>query len=130
MNEEEKLAEEYAKKECCETCHNINHFCKEKCECWKFARSGFLAGLKTGKPQWHKVFTEGEPYSFEYWDIPQDNLPKVENFYFVKLKNGYVKICKLKYDQWSKQKKFYDLHGGTQSDVAEWLDYPNVADKD
>ena len=41
----EEMAEEYATKECCTTCKNINHFCKEKCECWSFARKGFLAGL-------------------------------------------------------------------------------------
>ena len=36
----EKEAEEYATRECCTTCKNINHFCKEKCECWIFARNG------------------------------------------------------------------------------------------
>lgn len=39
-----ELAEEYATRECCTTCKNINHFCKEKCECWIFAMKGFLAG--------------------------------------------------------------------------------------
>lgn len=121
MNEEEKLAEEFANNGYALGCTKTP---------FESAKEGFLAGLKVRKQQWHKVFTEGEPYSFEYWDIPQDNLPKVENFYFVKLKNGYVKICELKYDHWSKKKKFYDLHGGTQSNVAEWLDYPNVTDKD
>ena len=29
----EKEAESYATRECCMTCNNINHFCKEKCEC-------------------------------------------------------------------------------------------------
>ena len=87
---------------------------------------GYLAGLHEGQPKWHKVFINGKPYSYEYWDLPQDNLPQNENFYFVKLKNGFVKICELKYDHWSKQKCFYDLHGGKQSNVAEWLDYPTV----
>ena len=36
----EKEAEEYATRECCTTCNNINHFCKEKCECWIFAKKG------------------------------------------------------------------------------------------
>ena len=36
----EKEAEEYATRECCMTCNNINHFCKEKCECWTFAKKG------------------------------------------------------------------------------------------
>ena len=36
----EKEAEEYATRECCTTCNNINHFCKEKCECWTYAKKG------------------------------------------------------------------------------------------
>ena len=36
----EKEAEEYATRECCMTCNNINHYCKEKCECWIFAKKG------------------------------------------------------------------------------------------
>lgn len=48
---DEELAEEYATKECCTTCKNINHFCKEKCECWVFAKKGFLAG----RSKWHRV---------------------------------------------------------------------------
>lgn len=42
----EEKAEEYAKKECCTTCKNINHSCKEKCECWTFAVKGYLAGVR------------------------------------------------------------------------------------
>lgn len=85
----------------------------------------YLAGLKAGRPKWHKVF-ENDPYYNEYWDLPQDRLPKIENFYFVKLKNGFIKICELKYDHWSGKKCFYDLHGGKQSNIAEWLDYPTI----
>ena len=114
---DEELADKYAEE----------YFGKrtELVELWKIKsyKNAFLAGLKAGRPQWHKIF-ESEPYSYEYWDLPQDNLPKIENFYFVKLKNGFVKICELKYDHWSRKKYFYDLHGGKQSNVAEWLDYP------
>lgn len=35
----EKEASEYATKECCKTCKG-NQFCKEKCECWTFAKKG------------------------------------------------------------------------------------------
>lgn len=45
---DEELAEEYATKECCTTCKNINHFCKEKCECWTFAKKGVEFGYKKG----------------------------------------------------------------------------------
>ena len=89
------------------------------------AIEAFLAGLEAGRPKWHKIF-EDKPYYNEYWDLPQDRLPEIENFYFVKLKNGFIKICELKYDHWSRKKCFYNLSGGTQSNVAEWLDYPVI----
>lgn len=52
---DEELAEQFATKECCTTCHNINHSCIEKCECWTFAKKGFLVGLITGRPKYHDL---------------------------------------------------------------------------
>lgn len=49
----EKEAEEYATRECCMTCNNINHFCKEKCECWTFAKKGVEFG-------YNKAFVEAD----------------------------------------------------------------------
>ena len=49
----EKEAEEYATRECCTTCNNINHFCKEKCECWTFAKKGVEFG-------YNKAFVEAD----------------------------------------------------------------------
>ena len=46
-------AEEYATRECCTTCNNINHFCKEKCECWTFAKKGAEFG-------YNKAFVEAD----------------------------------------------------------------------
>ena len=48
----EKEAEEYATRECCMTCNNINHFCKEKCECWTFAKKGVEFGYNKAN-EWH-----------------------------------------------------------------------------
>ncbi len=94
----------------------------------KIYEAGYIAGATENAPKWHKIFVDSEPYNYEYWECPQETLPKNENFYFVKLKNGFVKICELKYDCWSKKKYFYDLHGGKQSNVAEWLEYPDIQD--
>ena len=47
----EKEAEEYATKECCATCKAIN--CKEKCECWTFAKDGAEFG-------YNKAFVEAD----------------------------------------------------------------------
>ena len=75
----EKEAEEYATRECCTTCKNINHSCKEKCECWTFAKQGAEFGFQKGikvkintttisdcpiKDEWHYV-KDG--------DLPKDN---------------------------------------------------------
>ena len=53
----EKEAEEYATRECCMTCNNINHFCKEKCECWTFAKKGAEFGYNKAN-KWHYVKDE------------------------------------------------------------------------
>ena len=50
----DKEAEEYATRECCTTCRNINHFCKEKCECWTFAKEGAEFGYNKAN-EWHFV---------------------------------------------------------------------------
>jgi hypothetical protein len=47
----EKEAEEYATRECCRTCNNVNHFCKEKCECWTFAKKGAEFGYSKANEQ-------------------------------------------------------------------------------
>lgn len=49
----EKEAEEYATRECCTSCNNINHSCKEKCECWTFAKKGAEFG-------YYKAFAEAD----------------------------------------------------------------------
>ena len=51
----EKEAESYATRECCMTCNNINHFCKEKCECWTFAKKGAEFGYIKGNEQLTKA---------------------------------------------------------------------------
>ena len=50
----EKEAESYATRECCTTCNNINHFCKEKCECWTFAKKGAEFGYNKAN-KWHNL---------------------------------------------------------------------------
>ena len=51
----EKEVEEYATHECCMTCNNINHFCKEKCECWTFAKKGAEFGYSKANKQLTKA---------------------------------------------------------------------------
>ena len=51
----EKEAEVYATRECCTYCKNINHFCKEKCECWTFAKKGAEFGYSKANKQLTKA---------------------------------------------------------------------------
>ena len=46
----------------------------------------------------------------EYIETAEEYIEKYgfENFYFVKLKNVFIKICELKYDHWSRKKCFYE----------------------
>ena len=60
----EKEAESYATRECCRTCNNVNHFCKEKCECWTFAKKGAEFGYNNAN-EWHDLRKDTN-------DIPKD----------------------------------------------------------
>lgn len=59
---EKEMAEEYATKECCTTCKALN--CREKCECWTFAKKGAEFGYNKAN-EWHKA------------DIPTSQINKV-----------------------------------------------------
>ena len=65
----EKEAESYATRECCMTCNNINHFCKEKCECWNFAKKGAELGYNKAN-EWHDLRKDPT-------DLPKDNDEKL-----------------------------------------------------
>ena len=61
-----KEAEKCASKLCCTDCKAV--ICEEKCECWNFAKKGFLAGLKIGRDtKWHNLKKDPsdlpEPYT-------------------------------------------------------------------
>ena len=49
---DEEMAEEYLTRTVCQGCRNI---CEGDCAYAKPVRQAFLAGLKAGRPQWHKV---------------------------------------------------------------------------
>ena len=65
----EREAESYAIRECCMTCNNINHFCKEKCGCWTFAKKGTEFGYIKAN-EWHKQDND-DIYDFiaKDWDL-------------------------------------------------------------
>lgn len=67
----EKEAEEYATRECCRTCNNVNHFCKEKCECWTFAKKGAEFAYNKAN-EWHEIASKVTPKR----EISKQYMPK------------------------------------------------------
>ena len=71
---DEEMAEEYLTRTVCQGCRNI---CEGDCAYAKPVRQAFLAGLKAGRPQWHKV-ADGD-------------LPEVDNrIVLCVCENGYI----------------------------------------
>lgn len=123
MKDIETLAEEYANEN--KTVYSTDKYGYITVN-YTELKEAFMAGFKVGRPKWNKFFENVLPYDNKHWGLPQDGLPKIDNFYFVKLKSGFIKICKLKYNNLSEKMCFYDLYGEKQSNVVEWLDYPVV----
>ena len=104
----EKEAEEYATRECCMTCNNINHFCKEKCECWTFAKKGVEFGYNKAN-EWHKVADE--------------DLPKENKIYLVEIKDNGLAIAYFNGRHWETR---YNLgeSGHCVETVIAWREIP------
>lgn len=102
-----EMAEEYADKECCQTCTNTSHTCKEKCECWSFARKGFLAG----RPKWHKA--------------ADGNLPKVNST--VLDENG-DKVVYIGGGEWEAYSEYYEKYVGVSQPFA-WCEVPRYTEE-
>lgn len=102
----ELLAEQYAEKECCKTCHNINHFCKEKCECWDFAKKGFIAGHVANEPRWHDLRKD-----------PKD-LPYMETELLCQKSSGRCFVGFYKHTD----DKFHSYETGKSYDIVRWMD--------
>lgn len=103
----EKEAEEYATRECCMTCNNINHFCKEKCECWTFAKKGAEFGYNKAN-EWHKVSDGGD-------------LPKNNTAVLVILKNKRMKISIFMENKFTIWNNDYDAYTKLY-DVIAWCE--------
>ena len=69
---DEEMAEEYLTRTVCQGCRNI---CEGDCAYAKPVRQAFFAGLKAGRPQWHKV---------------ADELPKEDDVYLIYTTEGYL----------------------------------------
>ena len=104
----EKEAEEYATRECCMTCNNINHFCKEKCECWTFAKKGAEFG-------YNKVN--------EWYKAADGAIPKENKLYLVQIKDNGLAIAYFNGRHWETR---YNLgeSGHCVETVIAWREIP------
>ena len=52
---DEEMAEELVKRNVCGHCNRCQSHGYICCDIYRYSKDGFLAGLKAGRPQWHKV---------------------------------------------------------------------------
>ena len=96
---DEEMAEEYANKA---HTHNILN--------WEKLKQAFLAGLKAGRPQWHKV---------------KDELPTNTGLYLIFYYNSFFndKVrCIARYSP--DRKEFLNLNIGDGDEVIAWCEIP------
>ena len=95
--------------------NNILYFGENQINLSYLKREAFLAGLKAGRPKWHKVTNWEDNNQF-----PDDELKT----YLVRLYQDRYAICELDitegYRQFYSSDNFYDID---PQDVVEWCDF-------
>ena len=110
---DEEMAEEHIKDKICKDCADEG-FCGGVCVQIKYEKQGYLAGLKAGRPQVHKV-TDWKDNS----QFPKDELKT----YVVRLYQDHYVICELNITEGHGQ--FYlsdNLEYIDPQDVMEWCE--------
>ncbi len=92
---------------CCSTCKG-EVFCKERCECWTFAKKGVEFGYNKAN-KWHKV-ADGD-------------LPKENKLYLVQIKDNGLAIAYFNGRHWETR---YNLgeSGHCVETVIAWREIP------
>ena len=107
---DEEMAEKYAKG-LCKTCKvDVCRYSKIKtCTTKESLKQAYLAGLKAGRPQWHKV-ADGD-------------LPKENKLYFVQIKDNGLAIAYFNGQHWETR---YNLgeSGHCVETVIAWREIP------
>ena len=94
----------------CRECEIENIFpCQHKKDAMYGYKDGFLAGLKAGRPQWHKV-TDGD-------------LPKENKLYFVAIKDNGCAIAYFNGRHWETKYNLGDF-GHCVETVIAWCEIP------
>ena len=106
---DEELADKYAEE----------YFGKktELVELWKVKsyKEAFLAGLKAGRPEWHKV--------------ANGDLPKENKLYFVAIKDNGLAIAYFNGRHWETKFNLGDF-GHLVETVIAWCEIPTFTDKE
>ena len=115
---DEKMAEEYKEKHICNTCADIQD-CGNDCHFSRCGVQGFLAGLKAGRPQWHKL---------------SEKYPDADKLVRVRLMSGMEHICETCYYEPTEDEigygkliiSFYELDGEwvDDNDIIAWCELP------
>jgi hypothetical protein len=109
---DEEMAEEYADEKCkdCYMCSYSEHKNPYKiCQRRKDRKQGFLAGLKAGRPQWHKV-ADGD-------------LPKENKLYLLAIKENGLAIAYFNGRHWETKFNLGDF-GHLVETVIAWCEIP------
>jgi hypothetical protein len=113
---DEEMAEEYA-------VENWEHY-KEGQTDYKAIKQAYLAGLKAGRPKWHKL---------------SEKYPEVDKLVRVRLMSGMEHICETCYYEPTEDEigygklviNFYELNGEwvDDNDVIAWCEIPKYTEK-
>ena len=90
----EKEAEKYATKLCCTDCKAV--ICKEKCECWTFAKKGAEFGYNKAN-EWHFVKDGDIPKDEDYKLCITDNgnyyIARYEELFIIWSNQEHKEVC-------------------------------------
>ena len=111
---DEELAEEYASSSTCDRGYY-----------YEGLKEGFLAGLKAGRPEWHKL---------------SEKYPEADKLVRVRLMSGMEHICETCYYEPTEDEigygkliiNFYELNGEWVDDneIIAWCEIPTFTDKE
>ena len=101
---EEEMAEEYARKTLSKDC------CDLKLEVYKRTINSYLAGLKAGRPQWHKV-SDG--------DLPKDDKQYLVLYYY-----NYRGKKEMSYGVRDNLHSDFEIHRGYTEQIIAWCEIP------
>ena len=104
---DEEMAEEIVKRNVCGDCNKCQSHGYIGCDIYRYSKDSFLAGLKAGRPQWHKV-ADGD-------------LPKESGRYLVYVGGGENGVYPLDFDTEANDFGYWCLQVGASLGVTDTI---------